>query len=486
MLSTLLLSTVLLAPAQAFPSNPGGPVPRAPEWTLAPQLERGQEWLYRGTFTEESTTGTVQYQRTYRVESRMLVMEASPRGADVACMTILRAKEAALTPNRPGAIRDDTEGRNFRVERFRVDPQGRLSAAPGVELTPPLDGPATLEIGAFVEFPRGRITVEHSWEPRPATETQSAFRWMATGSELVQGTRCAVLKGVLQSADWEQPRADRKSWRRTDTVWVAPRTGMAVKVERVIEVRDPAHREPTYRSVFRGDLESTLPCPGQVFLDRQADIMQAITLREATTPLFATPNRFTSQLNTLLKKITTHLDQTPPTPYRLAIQQVKTQVEAALRGEVQVAPTVSAKTTGLKLGEPAPEFATTDITGKQSVSLKSMRGKPIVLAFYNPSSTFAPEMLRFLAEAAEVHQGKAWILALSVVDDNALVQKQLADLNLKVSILQGNGLRVSYEVDSTPRLILLDGEGRVRGSYLGWGRDTPREVLNDLKPWLGK
>ena len=44
--------------------------------------------------------------------------------------------------------------------------------------------------------------------------------------------------------------------------------------------------------------------------------------------------------------------------------------------------------------------------------------------------------------------------------------------------------RASYAVESTPKLVLLDGVGIVRGSYLGWGRQTPQEVQEELKNWL--
>src|SRR2546421_8392827 len=108
MLETLLLTAALLTPAQPSgrpqPTPPASP-PRPIEWNLSIQLERAQEMVYRGSFTEESNTGSVQYQRTYRVESRLFVLDVTPKMADLACMTTLRPKE-----NAP-AIKDDPEGR---------------------------------------------------------------------------------------------------------------------------------------------------------------------------------------------------------------------------------------------------------------------------------------------------------------------------------------------------------------------------------------
>lgn len=489
MLPTVLLSTVLLMPAQPgrLPQPAPTTPPRAADWSLALRLERAQEFVYRGSFTEECRTGTVQYQRSYRVESRLFVLDATPRMAEVACMTTLRQKDGLIS-GQTGGPKDDTDGRNIRVERFQVNPQGRLSSQAGVDLTPPLEGPATLEVGAFVELPGGRISPDQTWETEPLNTDLPPISWKATGAEMLQGVRCLVLKTNQQSSDWDQPRGDRKAWRRQDTLWVAPRTGMALKVERVVEMREPAHKDPTYKGTLRVDLETTLPYPGQLYLDRQADIALAMGLRNEATPLFVTPNRYTTELNGLLKRAQNHLDQTPPTPYRQAILQVKAQVEAALRGEVQITPTTIkvAKPTGLLVGKMAPDFLTTDINGKQSIGLKSLRGRPSILAFYNPTSSLTPDMLRFLGEISTSNQDRIWVLPLSTEENATVVQKQLTDLKLPLRVLQGSGLRMTYEVATTPRVVLLDAEGYVRGVYTGWGRDTPREILKDLKPWISE
>lgn len=482
MLVPVLLTAALLQPAPAAePPRPATP-PRQADWALGLALERGQEFVYRGSFTEECSTGTVQYQRAYRLETRLFVLDAGPTGAGLACMTTLRQKEAPAV--QPVGFKDEADGRHVRVERLRVDPFGKVSA--GLDLAPPLEGPPTVDVSAFVELPRGRISAGQAWETKAGDGP--ATRWTAADSELVQGVRCAVLKGVQQSADWDQPRADRKAWRRTDTVWVSPRSGVALKVERVVELREAAHTAPTQKCVFKADLESTLPYPGQLRLDREADLTQAVAFREAALPLLATPNRFTPQLNALLKRVTSHLDQTPPTPYRQAILQVKAQVEAGLRGEPAVSPAVGQpqRPAGLRVGEPAPDFVATQVGGQQTVGLKGLRGKPVVLAFYNPNSALTPDVLAFLGELAASTEGKAQVVALSVVDDAAVVQKQLAELKVSVPVLHGAGLRLPYEVDATPRVVVIDGQGYVRGAYTGWGREMPREITGDLKPWLDR
>ena len=62
--------------------------------------------------------------------------------------------------------------------------------------------------------------------------------------------------------------------------------------------------------------------------------------------------------------------------------------------------------------------------------------------------------------------------------------KQRERLRLYVPVLSGTGLRLSYAVEATPKLVVIDAAGLVRGSYLGWGPETPGGVLNDLNDCL--
>ena len=78
------------------------------------------------------------------------------------------------------------------------------------------------------------------------------------------------------------------------------------------------------------------------------------------------------------------------------------------------------------------------------------------------------------------------MLALSMSGDPDAARKQRADLKLTVPVLDGTGLRISYDVDGTPKLMLLDADGVLRGEYTGWGRETPDEVMGDLRRWTPK
>ena len=98
MAAILCLCTCALATAQA---------PATGEWLLSPNVGRGQELVYRGTFVEESLGRAVQFNRTYRVETRVFVLDGAVKGPDnsskwldVAFFTLYK-----LRPSRPDGAR---------------------------------------------------------------------------------------------------------------------------------------------------------------------------------------------------------------------------------------------------------------------------------------------------------------------------------------------------------------------------------------------
>src|SRR5262245_30953670 len=117
----------------------GQPTSRT-EWQLTPQLAPGQELLYTGTYTEESLVPNVHFQRQYRLETLIFVLDAAVRRYDVAVMTSLGEKAARPEPGakepRPASV---------RLELAKLDTQGRLRDGQGAMLLTPLSGPPTLD-----------------------------------------------------------------------------------------------------------------------------------------------------------------------------------------------------------------------------------------------------------------------------------------------------------------------------------------------------
>jgi peroxiredoxin len=481
MIPSFCLLGCLLAPAQAPARTfaPPAPAPRPGAWAVAPRLDRAQELVYRGSFTEESTGPRVEYRRAYAFETRVFVLASPPRELDVALLTTLKDRDAHAP-----AVAVNPASTSVRLERARVDLQGRLIPAdPAASVTVPLDGPPTIECGAFVELPEGRVRAGQTWDqPEPG---RPARTWRVAGAETVNSAGCVKLVATQQSEDWGRPRADRAAWRRQDTVWLSTRLGVASRVERVIEQREPAHTEPTHKSVLRYDLDSSLVYPGQLAEDRRQEILRALSFHDSAAPLLPAPARHGPQLAALFAKINYHLDHQPPTPYREAVAHTKRRVEAARRGEVPSAPFDEGRAPAVaEVGRPAPDFLATDLTAGTSARLRRWLGKPVLLVFYHPRSLTAPDVLSFAQRLSATYARGLQVVGLSVSDDAEAVKKQKESLKLTFPLLGGGGLRVSYAVETTPKFVLVDPSGVVRGAFLGWGRETPSEVLAELRPWL--
>jgi peroxiredoxin len=193
--------------------------------------------------------------------------------------------------------------------------------------------------------------------------------------------------------------------------------------------------------------------------------------------------------DSILKRIAYHNDSYPPTPYREALRRVQRLAEAGKRGEcppeVTPSPTPSPVADMMGLGRKAPDFLVTDLTTSSSVRLKQWLGRPILLVFYHPNSGSAQEVLHFAQKILESNSEQVVVLGLAVSEDTERVLKQRATERLTFPVLSGKGLRLSYAVDATPKMVVLDADGVVRGSYIGWGPEVPHGVTEDLKKCRG-
>jgi peroxiredoxin len=226
---------------------------------------------------------------------------------------------------------------------------------------------------------------------------------------------------------------------------------------------------------------------GPLLDDRQREIQLTRDLTQAAMPLLHEPDQHGLRaLEQIETKIDFHNDNQPATPYREALQHLKRRIEAVRRGEalpvVSVAPPAPVAARAA-INQPAPDFLVTDLTSKQSARLKPLLGKPILMVFYSPTSKTAEETLRFAQQVMDSQPGDLQVLGLAVSGETPQVLQQRSDLKLTFPILSGQGLRLTYGVDATPKLMVLDAAGIVRGSLVGWGPETEDLVRRELKTW---
>ncbi|MCI0378613.1 MAG: peroxiredoxin family protein [Gemmataceae bacterium] len=472
MVNPLCLVTCVLALGQA---------PARSEFLLTPQLSAGLELVYLGTFVDEALVPNVQYQMQYQLETTIFVLESNQRTWEAAFLTSLRLQNDKNKKPDGKPVHE-----SVRLEVVTIGQAGKLAGPAGVSATIPIFGPPTVDYGAVLEAPLARVGRQSRWE---VNEDRRPVRtWQVLGTETCQGVACVKLAGLQQSEDWDQPRADSKAWRRRDTVWLSPALGVAQKVERVIEHRDPARRVPTHRTTAVYELHSPLKYAGRLFEDRRQEILMAKRFQDEAKPLLAQPSQHRGQIETLLRRVQFHHEQQAPTPYRKAVAYLENRLEAALRGEFLTEVAVEEPATPMAVGpgQRVPDFVVSCWTGKDSARLSRISGRPLVIFFFNPASATGKEVLHFAQDVHQKYAGKVGILALALGADPDFVRKQHADMKLPFPVHDGHGLKLTFGVDATPRLLVIDGDGFLRQAITGWGFHVPGEILDDLKRCLPK
>ena len=201
MTATLCLIGCLLAPAQA-PDRPA-PAVRG-EWPSHPISARPRNSSTAARSPKRPTAPASSSTAPSASRRAFFVLETPAEGADVAFLTILKSRD----PQRGAPAGGEPTAESVRLELAHVDGQGGVKADPGVALTAPLEGPPTLECGAFAVVPDGRVAADATWE---TAEEGRPVRSLAgdRAPSRIDGERCVKLEGVQKSDDWDKPRGDR-------------------------------------------------------------------------------------------------------------------------------------------------------------------------------------------------------------------------------------------------------------------------------------
>jgi peroxiredoxin len=460
-----------------------GQVGERTEWSLVPQWTRGQELVYRGSVREQSGGRAVQFTKAYTLEVRVLVLETTPESADLGILTKLT--QPAAGADQPGGA----EAASVRLEVAQVDRRGRLTRKGGPAEVP-LDGPPTWEYAFVVEVPRAVVEANQTWTVQEVGRPPRQYA--VAGVELIGSTTCVKLSGEQKSDAWDKPRADRSAWRRRDTVWVVPNAGYALRYQREIERREPAHTETTHRVVTTYELVSNLRYGELFFEARRRDITQAAQFDEQLQALLPDHARVGRQpFEALVARIDRYVEKhKEATPYREALARIRATAAAASRGQVPPHIVHTPARERLAVGKPAPEFLVEDLKTRENVTLRKWRGKTVLLVFYQPGSPISPEVLRYAQRLAEQHAAADLVvIGLAMGDDADAIQRLIDGLHLTFPHLAGKSLRASYAVETTPRFVLIDAQGTVRSAHTGWGPEIPvalraelRQCLDDAAP----
>ncbi len=133
------------------------------------------------------------------------------------------------------------------------------------------------------------------------------------------------------------------------------------------------------------------------------------------------------------------------------------------------------------VGRPAPDFIAPDMLTNESTRLRRWKGKPMLLMFYSTRSPFSIELLQLAQDVQTAGKDDVAVVILVLSNDPETVRKQWTEAHVTVPVLDGRGLRQSYDVKDTPKMLVIDADGVVRGVEVGWGPETRATILEDLR-----
>ena len=124
---------------------------------------------------------------------------------------------------------------------------------------------------------------------------------------------------------------------------------------------------------------------------------------------------------------------------------------------------------GLVIGNPVPDFKLTDLSG-QSVSLRSLRGKVVILNYWQVDCPPCKEEMPDLQATYNAWKDKGvTLLAINAGEDAATVKNFVESGNYTFPVVIDTNLQVAqkYNILYTPTTFILDKDGKLRYKVVG-------------------
>jgi hypothetical protein len=441
------------------------------------RLQREQEFVYSGPCTLITEQPGNRTSRTWYMMHCILIRNSGLRGAEATFLTIQR------TPPQPGVSTLPVA----QMEQAIIESNGRVVFQQVANPIPriPIDGPANLEVAAFVELPKTGLTGPTNWTTK--AENGLPQTWRIQGVEEFSGSRYPVLIGEQVSPSWKD--GSSPGWFRQDKVLLDMSAGYAVKIERTIRRRDEGSRVTTLFATCELDAGVPSPCPGGLFQDRWSTIKKTIAfggeLAELQLPRGA-PNL--SAYDDLLSRIDQQLKIQADTPYREAMVTLRRRVESARQGERPPEPLI---VPSMKVPLPATlveskslDFALTDLVTGGQTKLSNLRSKPVILFFFKPSSPTVQNVLYCAQDLSGRYAGQAHVFAVATEGAAATILALRNQLQMTIGVFTGQDARRLIPGESTPCIIILDKSGTTRFITLGWGGEYPKLIGDEMNKVL--
>ncbi|NMO13287.1 TlpA family protein disulfide reductase [Pyxidicoccus fallax] len=120
-------------------------------------------------------------------------------------------------------------------------------------------------------------------------------------------------------------------------------------------------------------------------------------------------------------------------------------------------------------GTPAPAFTLRTLAG-ETVSLDSLRGKPVVLAFWAPWCGVCGMESSNISRLRSLAGDSAHVVSVALAyDDEEAVRRFVAKHGVDYPVLLGDdGVQQDWRVDTFPTVVFLSPEGRVERAVVGY------------------
>src|SRR5262245_16866447 len=460
-----------------------GLVLAAPPEAAGPRLEKGLEVRWAGTFTEASFRPGVRTVRTYDVDTRLLVLDTGDHGADAVLFTRVFLNSDHKGP--PSGV--------VRLELVRIDPRGKLSvlSSPADHDNPSpkprpwplvrLEGLPSPQGGMFVEFPDKPLKVGLAWSREEAG--RPIVSWTVADADSFRGQAAVKLIAEQKTTGYYGDRVRQAEWRRQDKLTVLPGTGFASRLERIVERREPEADDLAFRSVLTLEQQGRVVYSGRLFDERKEEAVHAAAFTAQLDRLLAAGGRDGGKpFDALVRQIDRYQSEngsSDTVPFREAIVFIRKRAESAAKGNLPPAPPRddTAPEALLAVGKPLPDVTAPLVTADGSITVSRLKGKPVVLAYFQPSAPSATGVLK-LAQSLQAER-RAGILPLAIGDaaDTKALHKEL---RLTIPVFDGTGVYKAHGLDATPVFVVVDADGNVRHVIRGWDEDTPRQVTDEL------
>jgi RNA polymerase sigma factor (sigma-70 family) len=166
--------------------------------------------------------------------------------------------------------------------------------------------------------------------------------------------------------------------------------------------------------------------------------------------------------------------------------EFRQRVEALLAEHEQQARAVveAAERRAAVLGQPAPNWSTTDLDGKPH-ALKDYRGKVVILDFWYKDCFWCVRAMPQVKEVADHFKDQPVVVfGMNTQDKDEDARPVVAKMGLNYATLKAAGLAEKYKVQGFPTLIVIDQEGIVRDMHVGYSPTLKEEVIKSVERLL--